>query len=513
MKKREKALFDSNVERIKELERKLAEAERVCRQKSDIIALQELDIQKQSDLLKKQRETIDSVRSYLVENRLMKTKLINQLFGRSSAKTKNLIAEELKKDTAPDAPLRKEKDTASARRGRTSGKQNFDGWKAGSFVHEEKTVDVGDLVRKSCGSCGKDEWVVTGYDEVVKISLIPQRIRRTKYRFPILQCPCCGDKVRTYADQDCFGRLSCTPSLAGFLSMLSCGLYLPYKRIEDYFGYAGTPLSRELITKYCMVTGNLLKDFVGGTTEDGETYEGLVSSGYEGTIVTDSYGAYMCDMVHSLCWSHLRKYVFDYLQANRNPDNRDYQEMKALLDRINAIFALEREFGGLPPEEKIKARKERLKPLIEEYFAMARNAYDPKKDDMKNRAIGYGLRNEKLYMTLIEKAGVPLTNNRAESSMRKYVMKRVSSLFSASTEGMKATCVLLTLVQSARMNRLQPDAYVQYLLENLGSLKDRKLAKDYLPWSRSIPDRIRIDEEEYRKAEREVDEEMNTKRK
>ena len=88
--------------------------------------------------------------------------------------------------------------------------------------------------------------------------------------------------------------------------------------------------------------------------------------------------------------------------------------------------------------------------------------------------------------------------------MRKYVMKRVSSMFSQSTDGIKATCTLLTLVQSAMMNGLQPDAYVTYLLDHLKELDNPDKAEAFLPWSEAIPEDIRLDPAEVAKAEAEV---------
>ena len=556
-----KARISELSKKSKELEKEIKEHEKKIQEQSDIIAIQEGTIREQKD-------TIDSVKAYLIENRLMERKLIDQLFGTSSAKTRNLVRQELKKDGQDaKAEPKKEKETPKGKRGRTKGKQNFDGWKAGCFLSEEGTVaGLDGFMKQPCPSCGSDEWVIVGYDTVEKISLVPQRIKRTYYRFPILMCRNCGEKIRTYSATDCFGRLACTTSLAGFLAMLSCGLFLPYKRIEDYFAYAGTPISRELITKYCMKTAGLLEGFVNRTLHDammkadvlhldetvccnlgekehtenriwgattgkhdriqctfymysddrkhinllggedgkGNVYSGLVSSDFHGAIVTDNYGAYNADFVHSLCWSHLRKYLFDYLKANGNPDSADYRDVRKLFDKANEIFALDRQFDPLTPEERVERRKKELKPLIEEYFAMAEEIYDPKVDSMKNRAIHYGLKDKELYMVLIGNAGIPLTNNRAEVSMRKYVMKRVSSMFSQSTDGIKATCTLLTLVQSARMNGLQPDAYVTYLLDHLRDLDDPNTAEGFLPWSEAIPEDVRLDPAEVAKAEAEI---------
>lgn len=185
--------------------------------------------------------------------------------------------------------------------------------------------------------------------------------------------------------------------------------------------------------------------------------------------------------------------------------------MKKLLDKIKEIFALDRTFDLLTSEERIERRKNELKPLIEEYFMMAEKIYNPNIDDMKNKAINYGLKNKGLYMTLIEKDKVPLTKNCAEVSMRKYVLKRVSSMFSQSTEGINATCTLLSFVQTEKMNHLQPDGYIQYLLQHLDDLKDERKAKEYLPWFKLIPNEIRLQNEDYKKAKEEVEKQMKSK--
>lgn len=620
MNKQEKLVFDANVMRIRELEKKLAEMqksnqklnrdiesknnaiasmkllskekdarikelgsktksqEKMIGEQNQIIAIQENAIAEKDRTIATQQGIIDEAKRYLIEQKIMETKLVNQLFGTASAKTKNLVRAELKKSASGQTPAekpKKEKEKNAGKRGRKQGTQNFQDWKQGCFLSEEALIGwLKERIGQACPACGEGHMVVVGYDTVEKISLVPARLKRTIYRFPILQCPNCGEKVRTYEDPDCFGMSACTPSLAGFLSMLSCGLFLPYKRIEDFFGYAGTPISRELVARYIMKTAELLKDFVegpfrnglmkagvlhldetvccnleetdhtdnriwgattgkhdkiqgtfyryshdrkyinllGGTDEDGIEHKGLISPDFAGTIVTDDYGAYMKDYRHCLCWSHLRKKLYDYLMANGNPDSQDYKDVRKLFDSVNAVFAKDRTFDSLTPEERLAKRQKELKPLIEAYFELAESIYDPEKDDLKNKSINYGLKKKELYMTLIDDADAPLTNNRAEVSMRKVVMRRVASMFSQSTEGMEAFCILLSLVQSARMNRLQPDAYIDHLLENLDVLKDDRTAEEFLPWSENIADEVKLTERQVREAAAETDKELKAEK-
>ena len=59
-------------------------------------------------------------------------------------------------------------------------------------------------------------------------------------------------------------------------------------------------------------------------------------------------------------------------------------------------------------------------------------------------------------------------------------------------EGAEATCIILTVFQTARLNGLYPDRYVKYLLEDYAELSDKRIAKMYFPWSKSIPDSVRL---------------------
>ena len=85
------------------------------------------------------------------------------------------------------------------------------------------------------------------------------------------------------------------------------------------------------------------------------------------------------------------------------------------------------------------------------------------------------------YYVFLDDAAVPITNNRAEQTMRKATLKRIGSMFSTSMKGAEATCPILTVIQTTCLNRLCPDRYVKCLLENYAELNDKRTAKKYLP--------------------------------
>lgn len=242
-----------------------------------------------------------------------------------------------------------------------------------------------------------------------------------------------------------------------------------------------------------------------------ENLSRLIDEDYAGAVVSDAYGAYLRCAAHQLCWSHLRKYLFDYLKALGCPGGRDYEEVKRLLDKANLVFAKERELSPLPEGELAERRESELRPLIDDYFASAEAICDMGASDPKNRAIAYGLRRKSEYYTLVSNPKVPATNNASERSMRKAVMKRVASLFSASTKGAEAMCVLLSLCQSALMNGLSPDAYIRHLLENIEDIGDGRSAKKYMPWSKSLPRELSFDPKERMRAAEEVEKDLARK--
>lgn len=94
--------------------------------------------------------------------------------------------------------------------------------------------------------------------------------------------------------------------------------------------------------------------------------------------------------------------------------------------------------------------------------------------------------------------------------MRNAVLKKVVSMFSTSMKGAEAICLILTVVQTARLNRLCPDRYVKYLLENYSELSDGRTAQKYLPWFKSLPNSLRFTKAETEQVKEAVEKNLKT---
>lgn len=551
---------DEDIKKLKkDIDKKdniIAKQDNVITKKKEIITKQENVIVEQKGIIAKQAEDIERIKKYLIDQEIMTQKAVNALFGKASNKTKNLIVKVVKENI--DIPIKKDK--VKEKSGRKEGKQNFDNWNKNNFESEEVTCEL-PINERMCPDCNGN-LILTKTRKVEKIVPVKACIRKITYSIGIYKCENCGTTIEAkIKNPDCFNNSACTPELAGYLSLLSAGLFLPYKRISDLFDYNETPISRELITRYLNKTGELLSGFVetlrkkmqkslvlmldettwnvlndkessvnriwGMTTGPKENHQAvyflysstrqyenlnaMIDGDYDGVIVSDAYGAYFHHSLHQLCWSHLRKYLFDYLNAVKNKESEDYKQIEILFNKANLIFLKERELSSLTEEELKKRRISELKPLIDDYFVNAELFYDENIKDPKNNAINYGLKHKENYYTLLENPSVPMTNNISEQSMRKIVMKRVSSMFSTSIEGAKAMCTILSLVQSARMNNISPDKYITILLRNLDDLKDERVAVSYLPWSTELKNKISFTKEEIANAKEEVTKNFKTK--
>ncbi len=546
-----RVLYNSTSAQLKKQENKVKNLKHDNANKDKIIANKDI-------LIARKDAELEYIRKYLIEEKILKKKAVNAIFGKASAKTKNLInkyIEETNKiDSSTDSLEKIKKENKEVQtRGRKKGTQNFDVWNESNYERREEHHSIPEG-KRTCNVCGGETRFLR-QDTDIKISIIPSHIRQTINITDVYECINCGEIIKAEnKNHDCFGESACTPSLAGYLALLSCGAYLPANRISEIFNYNETPISRELITRYLIKTGQLLNDFTDllrrkmqqadvlmfdettwnalkddktetnriwgmttgpkeehqavyfmySSTREKKNFDKIIDSNFNGAIVSDSYSAYAKQELHQLCWSHLRKYLFDYLNAVDNNESEDYRQIKELLDKCNLVFAKERELSNLPLEELKKRRIKELKPLIDDYFLTAEKYYNKDIQDQKNKAINYGLKNKDNYYLLVDNPKIPCTNNRSETQMRKVVMKRVGSMFSTSVIGAESMCNILSLVQSARMNGISPDKYICILLENIDDLKDERVAIAYLPWSKTLKEKIGFTKEEIEEAEREL---------
>ena len=153
------------------------------------------------------------------------------------------------------------------------------------------------------------------------------------------------------------------------------------------------------------------------------------------------------------------------------------------LDFCNRLFALEAEFlrQTLSAEQRYAQRKQRSEPIAGEFFRWAQNEYEknPVPKSLYGAALGYALRQQSWLMHVFCDGRLELSNNRAERSVRPFAIGRKNLLFSNTPLGAKISAVIYSLVETAKINGLNPASYLEYLLT---ALPRGSQPEDCLPW-------------------------------
>jgi transposase len=209
--------------------------------------------------------------------------------------------------------------------------------------------------------------------------------------------------------------------------------------------------------------GELFRGFSGYVQADAKSvYDLLFKPAAERPPLDD--GEPDLDERHEVgCWSHCRRKAWEVAITSKDPVARE-----AVL-RIKRIFDLDRSWRGKPPDEIRSLRELHLRPHTDAFFAWVAVEYERVKDQrgMLRSALGYAHRQRGPLTRFFDDGRLALTNNAAERQLRRVAVGRKSWLFAGSDDHAQAAGNLLTLVASARLHRLDPEAYLRDLFRVL----------------------------------------------
>jgi len=210
-----------------------------------------------------------------------------------------------------------------------------------------------------------------------------------------------------------------------------------------------------------------------------------------GFLHTDGYQGYhdLPGIIIVGCWAHARRY-FENLYKTLPKETRNDSDAARGIAYIDRLFSLEREFKELSPEERYKERLQKSKPVAEAFFTWAASLGALPKS-LLGKAVHYALSQREYLMNVFLDGRLELSNNRAERSVKPFVMGRKAWLFSNTPNGADASSVMFSIVETARENGLKPYEYIKFLLEKLPTAKTSEI-EAFLPWSESVPDYCRV---------------------
>lgn len=218
--------------------------------------------------------------------------------------------------------------------------------------------------------------------------------------------------------------------------------------------------------------------------------------GFQGYLHVDGYAGYnhLPDVKLVACWSHARRKYDEALKALPTAKRKNPSAAKTGLDFCNQLFKIERGLKDASAEKRHEERQKQSRPVLDAFSVWLHSQKDnvlPK--STLSEAVNYCLNQWEKLVTFLEDGNLELDNNRAERSIKPFVMGRKAWLFSNTPKGARASAMAYSIVETAKENGLNPFAYLEYLFEqlpNLGEVTDEKLTK-LLPWSDDLPEYVR----------------------
>jgi len=182
-------------------------------------------------------------------------------------------------------------------------------------------------------------------------------------------------------------------------------------------------------------------------------------------------------IVEAACWSHARRKFYDLARLQKAPIAAE------AVKRIDALFAIEREINGLVPGERLRVRNERSRPQIAELkiFLREQRAKLSSKNETA-KAIDYSLKRWPAFTRFLEDGRLCVSNNAAERALRGIAVGRHNWTFAGSDEGGRRTAAIYTLIETAKLNGIDPQAWLADVLARLPDYPARKI-NDLLPWN------------------------------
>jgi len=189
--------------------------------------------------------------------------------------------------------------------------------------------------------------------------------------------------------------------------------------------------------------------------------------GFEGFCHADGYDGY-----HALpkaitvvgCFSHARR---KWDEALKSLPEKDHEGSNALTGKryCDRLFELERKFESLTPDERFARRHAFSKPLLDAFFSWIDSLNAMPKTPV-GIAANYMMKQRKYLEGYLLDGRLEISNNRAERSIKPFVISRKNFLFANTPRGAKASAIMFSLIETAKENGLSPFDYLTYIFKN-----------------------------------------------
>ena len=405
-------------------------------------------------------------------------------------------------------------------------------------AHLDRVEQVIDVESKSCACCGGDLHVI-GEDVAERLDVVPTTFRVMVTRRPRYGCRACeAAPVQASAPPHIVEAGLPTEALIAHVLVAKYADHLPLYRqaqiyarqgvhldrstLSDWVGRAAwwlTPLRDHLLAElkrspklFADETTAPVLDPGRGRTKTGQLWayarddrpwsgadppavaylyapdrkaerpiEHL--AGFRGTLQVDGYGGYAAlarrgYVQLAFCWAHVRRRFFELAAAGSSPVATE------VLGHIAKLYAIDAEVRGQSPDQRWAARQQRSRPIIEELrrFLDAKLAQISRKSTLAE-AIRYAVTRWDGLIRFLDDGRVELDSNSVERAIRPLALNRKNALFAGSDNGGDHWAVIASLIETAKLNGVDPQAWLTATLTRLAAGHSARRLNDLMPWN------------------------------
>ena len=215
----------------------------------------------------------------------------------------------------------------------------------------------------------------------------------------------------------------------------------------------------------------------------GASHPKALLAGYRGILQCDGYAAYKTlaaangQITLAFCWSHVRREFIELAKGKTAPIAQE------TLQRAAALYAIEAELRGKPPEIRRAARQARSRPLVEDLFAWlsAQLARLPGGSPTA-QAIRYALNHRDGLVRFLDDGRIELDTNTVERAIRPLCLSRKNALFASGEDGGARWAAVASLVETCKLNSVDPQRYFSDVLTRLVNGWPQRRIDALMPW-------------------------------
>jgi len=217
-------------------------------------------------------------------------------------------------------------------------------------------------------------------------------------------------------------------------------------------------------------------------------------AGFTGYLHTDGWNGYhkveSADVTLCGCWAHARR---KFKEALVGAGTKQVDSPEGIgFAYCNQLFAVEKKAEQMTPEDRHELRKKESKPIVEAFYQWAEGCWaNILPQSLLGKALKYVQNQQKYLLAFLADGRIELSNNRAERSIKPFVIGRKNWLFCNTPGGAKSSAAIYSLIQTAMENGLNPQAYLEYVFKLIQQRNDSDVGK-MLPWAEEIPESCKM---------------------